>query len=379
MIYLDNNATTKIDPRVLEAMLPYLSDEYANASSNHAFGQSSSDAVKKARINVADLIGCEPGEIIFTSGATEAINIGIKGLMYNNEKKGKHLVTIVTEHPAVLDTCAALESLGYDVTYLPVNKDGVVDLVQVKKSLRPDTVLVSVMFANNETGVIQPIREISKLAHDNGSYFMTDATQAVGKIHIDVNSFGIDILALSAHKFYGPKGSGALYIRSKQPFKVKLTSVIHGGGQERGIRSGTLNVPNIVGLGQAALYAKREMTTNHNNVEQLRDYLQSALLEMEDVRLIGNEKQRMYNICSICFKGADADAVMMGLEDIALSNGSACSSTSIEPSHVLKSMGLSDEESFSTIRFSLGKYNTKMEIDIVIEAIRDMVYELRQL
>ncbi|MBN9483653.1 MAG: IscS subfamily cysteine desulfurase [Bacteroidetes bacterium 43-93] len=379
MIYLDNNATTRIDPRVLDKMMPYLTEEYANASSNHAFGQTSSEAVKKARLQVAELIGCESNEIIFTSGATESINIGIKGLMKSEANNGKHLITVATEHPAVLDTCKHLEAKGYDVTYLPVNEDGLIELDQLKKSLRPDTVLVCVMYANNETGVIQPIKEISKLAHENGSYFMTDATQAAGKIDIDVNAIGIDILAFSGHKIYGPKGSGVLYIRSRQPFKVKLASILHGGGQEKGIRSGTLNVPNIVGLGQAAFLAKHEMAINDYNVRLLRDYLQGALLNIEHSRLIGNDLSRMYNVCSICFKGADADAVMMGLENISLSNGSACSSTSVEPSHVLKAMGLSDEDSFSTIRFSLGKFNTKAEIDIVINAVSSTVQELRLL
>jgi cysteine desulfurase len=377
IIYLDNNATTKIDPRVLEAMMPYLTDDYANAASTHPFGVNAYEAVKNARSQIANLINCEMNEIIFTSGATEAINLAIKGIAANYKNKGKHLITVTTEHPAVLDTCRYLESIGYEVTYLPVQKDGLLDLEDVKQSIRSDTILVSVMLVNNEIGVIQPIKEIAEIAHSREAFFMTDGTQAVGKMPVNVDLLKIDLMSFSGHKFYGPKGIGALYVRSKQPNKVKLNPILHGGGQEKGLRSGTLNVPAIVGFGKAAEIARQEIEADAKRISNLRDYLEKELLKIENTSLNGHPKQRLYNVSNICFKGVDADAMIIGLRNIAVSNGSACTSTSIQPSHVLKAIGLSDEDAFSTLRFSLGRFNTKAETDTVIKKVKDTVKSLR--
>ncbi len=377
IIYLDNNATTKINPRVLSAMMPFLTNEYANAASTHPFGVKAYEAVKNARSQVADLINCEMNEIIFTSGATEAINLAIKGVAENYKNKGKHLVTASTEHPAVLDTCRYLESIGYEVTYLPVQKDGLLDLEKVKQSIRNDTILVSVMFVNNEIGVIQPIKEIAEIAHLRGAFFMTDGTQSVGKIPVNVDLLGIDLMSFSGHKFYGPKGIGALYVRSKQPNKVKLNPILHGGGHERGLRSGTLNAPGIVGLGKAAEIVRQEMEADAKRIGDFRDYLEKELLKIEDTFLNGHPKQRLYNVSNICFKSVDADAMIIGLKNIAASNGSACTSTSIQPSHVLKAIGLSDEDAFSTLRFSLGRFNTKTEIETVIKRVKNAAKSLR--
>lgn len=377
MIYLDNNSTTKIDPRVLEAMMPFLTEVYANASSTHPFGVETNEAVKKARNQVAKLIGSEVNEIIFTSGATEAINIAIKGIAKSNQHRGKHIITVTTEHPAVLETCRYLESEGYDITYLPVQPNGVLDLDLMKKAVRNDTILVSVMAVNNELGVLQPIKEIADIAHSMGAFFMTDGTQAVGKIPIDVDKIGIDLMSFSGHKFYGPKGIGGLFVRGRRPNRIKLFPLLHGGGQEKGARSGTLNVPGIVGLGQAAEIAANEMKSDEKKIGELRNYLEKELLKIENTFLNGAPKNRLYNVSNICFEGADADAIIIDLKGISVSNGSACSSTSVEPSHVLKAIGLSDENSFSSIRFSLGKYNKKDEIITVIKLIKVIVKELR--
>lgn len=379
IIYLDNNATTKLDHRVLEAMMPFLTESYANAASTHPFGVEAHEAVKNARRQVADLIGCEANEIIFTSSATEAINLAIKGIAETYKDKGRHIVTVVTEHPAVLDTCRYLEGKGFEVTYLPVQSDGLLDLDVVRASVREDTILVSVMLVNNEIGVIQPIKEIAEIAHSKGSFFMTDGTQAVGKLPINVNDLGIDLMSFSGHKFYGPKGIGALYVRSKRPNKVKLNPLIHGGGHEKGIRSGTLNIHGIVGLGKAAEIAQQEIEVNAKRIGGLRDYLEKELLKIEHAFLNGHSIKRLYNVSNICFKGADADAVMVGLKGIMVSNGSACSSTKIEPSHVLEALGRSEEEAYSSIRFSLGRFNTRNEIDIVIQETKKVVESLRLL
>jgi cysteine desulfurase len=379
MIYLDNNSTTKIDDRAMEAMLPYFTAYYGNAASNHAFGVEINQAVKKARMQVADLLGCDPNEIIFTSGATEAINLAIKGIAKSYFSKGKHIITVATEHPAVLDTCKSLEDEGFEVTYLGVNSDGLVSLSDLKQSLRTDTILVSVMYGNNETGVIQPIKEISKIVHQAGVFFMTDATQAAGKIPINVSEMGIDLLTLSAHKFYGPKGIGGLYCRSRQPNKVKIPALLHGGGHEKGLRSGTLNVPGIIGFGKASEIALGEMKKNEKNIRELRDYLESEFLSTGLAFLNGSKQNRLYNTSNICFKDADADAIIAGLENIMVSNGSACTSAKIEPSHVLKSMGLLDQEAYSSIRFSLSKFNSMKEIDITIIKISQIVENLRSM
>jgi len=378
-IYLDYNATTPLDPRVLEAMMPYLTNQYANASSNHKAGVEANGAVRVAREQIANLIGSDSSEVVFTSGATEAINTAIKGVMEQYKEKGKHIVTVFTEHPAVLDTCKYLESKGTEVTYLPVDEYGQVDLIEVENAIREDTILVSVMLVNNETGVIQPIKEISDLAHQKGAFFMTDATQAVGKMPVNVKEMGIDIMAFSGHKFYGPKGVGGLYLRSKRPFKVKLDALIHGGGHERGFRSGTLNVPGIVGLGAAAEIAIQEMEKDRNEIGALRDQLEKAFLEMPDTVLNGHPTERLYNVSNICFKGADADAIIAGLENIAVSNGSACSSTKVEPSHVLTAMGLSEQEAYSSLRVSLGRFTNLSQITEAKSRITNQIKSLRGL
>jgi cysteine desulfurase len=385
IIYLDNNATTQVDERVLAAMMPYLTNNFANANSTHQFGMEAHEAVANAREQVAGLIGARTNEIVFTSGATEAINLAIKGLAENYYKKGKHIITVVTEHYAVLDTCKYLETKGFEITYLPVQKDGLIDLDDLKNALRNDTILVSVMLANNETGVLQPTKKIAELAHSMDALFMTDATQAVGKIPVNVDVLGIDLLCMSGHKFYAPKGIGALYVRQKMN-RVKLAALIHGGGHERGLRSGTLNVPGIVALGTACEVAQKEMKQNTKQIKALRDYLEDELLKIEDTFINGNKEQRLYNTVNILFKGADSDAMIMGLSNaendvplIAVSNGSACTSASIEPSHVLTAMGLNETDAFSSIRFSIGKYNSKKEIDNVLNRIKNIIRQLRMM
>lgn len=376
IIYLDNNATTQLDRRVLEAMMPFLTNNYANPASNHEFGVSINQSVRAARAIVAEIIGAETSEVIFTSGATEAINLAIKGISHS-DRKGKHIVTLKTEHPAVLDSCRFMESLGYEVTYLDVQNDGILDLDILKATLRDDTVLVTVMFVNNETGVIQPIKNISELAHSKGAMFMTDATQAIGKIDVKVDELGIDLLTFTAHKIYGPKGVGALFTRGRRPNKVKLSPIIHGGGHERGMRSGTLNVSGIIGLAKSLELASKEIKVSETKIRALRDQLESELLKIENTRVNGNRKERLYNISNICFNGADADAIMAGLKLIMVSNGSACTSTIVEPSHVLKALGMSDEEAYSSIRFSLGKFNTETEIIKTIAEVTRVVEELK--
>jgi cysteine desulfurase len=385
VIYLDNNATTPIDPRVLEAMMPYLTTNFANANSSHAFGVGANEAVKKARRQVADLIGAETHEIIFTSGATEAINLAIKGVAENYSNKGKHIVTVSTEHSAVLDTCRYLETKGLAVTYLSVQKDGLIDLEVFKAALRPDTILVSVMHVNNETGVIQDIKTISELSHQNGSLFMSDATQSVGKIPVDVEELGIDLLCFSGHKIYGPKGVGALFIRQRGN-RVKIPAILHGGGHERGMRSGTLNVPGIVAIGKACELAQQEMKANAKKIGGLRDFLEDELLKIDGNLINGNTQNRLYNTTNVIINGVDSDAVIMGLSNpendspaIALSNGSACTSTSIQPSHVLTSMGLNEIDAFCSLRFSLGKFNNLGEVETLVKFLRRDVDKLRKM
>lgn len=363
-IYLDNNATTKIAPEVLGAMMPYLTDNFANASSTHAFGLGASDAVKKARQQVADLIACETNEIIFTSGATEAINLGIKGVALANFGFKNHIVTSQTEHKAVLDTCKYLESIGFEITYLPVSEDGLIDITNLENALRPQTLLVAIMWVNNETGVIQPIDEIAEMTHNNGSLFFTDATQVVGKIPLNINS--IDMLSFSAHKFHGPKGIGGLYVKKG----IKFESQIHGGGHEFGLRSGTSNVPAIVGLGAACELSQNCIIETKEIVEPLRDYLESELLKISGTILNGSPQKRLYNVSNLSFPNIDANVLIGQLKNIAVSNGSACTASIVQPSHVLKAMGNTDEQAMAAIRFSLCKYNTKDEIDITINEIK---------
>jgi cysteine desulfurase len=376
---MDYHATTPCDPQVLDAMLPYFNHQFGNASSRgHLFGWQAAGAVQIAREELASLIQADPSEIIFTSGATESINLALKGVFEMLSGKGKHIITVSSEHRAVLDTCNHLEKLGAEVSYLPVQADGLVDAGLLKTSIRPDTILIAVMYANNETGVIQPVKAISEIAKDHGILFFTDATQALGKIKVDVVLDGIDLLACSAHKLYGPKGVGVLYIRRKNP-RVRLIAQTDGGGQERGFRSGTLNVPGIVGFGKAAALAELEMEENMDLVGRLRDKLEQALLQIEGSSLNGHLQMRLPTVSNISFaqlKGNRLPGTI--LKDIAVSSGSACSSASPEPSHVLKAMGLNDELAFHAIRFSLGKYNTEEEVDFVIEKLRIALKEGRQ-
>ena len=369
--YLDYNSTTPIDPRVLDVMLPFLKNNFANSSSTHHFGQNINEKVKQAREQITDFINAEYKELIFTSGATEAINIAIKGVAESYSSKGKHIITISTEHKAVLDTCKDLERKGFEVTFLPVNKNGLIDLAVLQKSIRPDTILVSVMYVNNETGVIQPIKEIASITHKKDALFMTDATQALGKIEIDVDDLGIDLLCFSGHKMYAPKGIGALYVR-QQGNKVRLTPQTHGGGHERGLRSGTLNVPGIIALAKACEIAGQEMVQNQKTISELRDSLEIELLKLPSTSLNGDLENRIYNTTNICFKGQDANVLIGRLKNIAVSNGSACTAAIIEPSHVLNAMGLSDDDAFASLRFSLGKFNTIEDIETVIKKIKEL-------
>jgi cysteine desulfurase len=378
-IYLDNNATTPMDPRVLEAMLPYFNQKFGNAASrNHAFGWVAEEAVDYAREQVANIIGASEKEIIFTSGATEADNLAIKGVFEMYQEKGNHIITMVTEHKAVLDTCKHVEKLGGKVTYLSPKSDGLIDLQELEAAMTKETILVSIMYGNNEIGVIQPIKEISAIAHKYGALFMTDATQAVGKIPVDVNADGIDLLAFSAHKIYGPKGVGALYVRRKGP-RVKVTAQMDGGGHERGMRSGTLNVPGIVGFGKACELCMQEMESEAKRLSALRDKLQSALTVLEESYVNGNVEHRLPHVANISFKYVEGEGLMMAMKDLAVSSGSACTSASLEPSYVLKSLGLSDDLAHSSIRFGLGRFTTEEEVDYAIEVTKKSVTHLREL
>ena len=378
-IYLDNNATTPMDPRVLEAMIPYFTQKFGNAASrNHPFGWVAEEAVDYAREQVAKIIGASEKEIIFTSGATEADNLAIKGVFEMYKDKGNHIITTVTEHKAVLDTCKHVEKLGARVTYLPVKEDGLIDLAELEAAMTPETILVSIMYGNNEIGVIQPIKEIAAIAHKHGALFMTDATQAVGKIPVDVNADGIDLLAFTAHKIYGPKGVGALYVRRKGP-RVKVTAQMDGGGHERGMRSGTLNVPGIVGFGKACEICMQEMESEAKRLSGLRDKLQKSLLELEESYANGNQEHRLPHVANISFKYVEGEGLMMAMKDLAVSSGSACTSASLEPSYVLKSLGLSDDLAHSSIRFGLGRFTTEEEVDYAIEVTKKSVLHLREL
>lgn len=378
-IYLDNNATTPMDPRVLDAMLPFFNSKFGNAASrNHAFGWAAEEAVDYAREQVAKLINANEKEIIFTSGATESDNLAIKGVFEMYKEKGNHIITCVTEHKAVLDACKHVEKLGGRVTYLPVKEDGLVDLTALENAMTEQTILVSIMYGNNEIGVIQPIREISAITHKYGALFMTDATQAVGKIPVDVIADGIDLMAFSGHKMYGPKGVGALYVRRKNP-RVKVTAQMDGGGHERGMRSGTLNVPGIVGLGKACELCSLEMESEAKRLSALRDKLENTLLEMEESYLNGNRENRLPHVANISFKYVEGEGLMMAMKDLAVSSGSACTSASLEPSYVLKSLGLSDDLAHSSIRYGLGRFTTEEEVDFAIKQTRDAVNHLREL
>ncbi|KOP38307.1 cysteine desulfurase [Flavobacterium sp. WLB] len=369
-IYLDNNATTRVDERVLKAMLPYFTDFYANSTSQHIAGLSVNEAVENAAWQTADLINADADEIIFTSGATEAINLAIKGLA---DQDRKHIVTVATEHKAVLETCRFMESIGFEVSYLPVNREGILDLNLLSEIITDKTLVFIGMLSNNETGVIQNVSEISTILKSKNVLFLCDATQAVGKIPIDVKALGIDLLTLSAHKFYGPKGVGALYISAKA--KIKLLPQILGGGHQRKLRSGTLNVPGIIGLGKAAEIAVNELETDKNRIKILRNKLEKGLLQFEGSFINGNIQNRIYNTSNICFPGVNSEKLIMALGNISVSNGASCSAVTSEPSHVLKAMGLSDEEALSSIRFSLGRFTTLGEIDIAVERVLSLARE----
>lgn len=379
-IYLDNNATTPMDPRVLEVMLPYFTERFGNAASrNHSFGWVAEEAVDYAREQVAKLIGADPKEIIFTSGATEGDNLAIKGVYEMYASKGNHIITCTTEHKAVLDTCKHLEKLGAQVTYMPVKADGLIDLKELEAAITKQTILIAIMYGNNETGVIQPVREISAIARKNGILFFTDGTQAVGKIPVDVNADGIDLMAFSGHKMYGPKGVGALYVRRKNP-RVKVTSQMDGGGHERGMRSGTLNVPAIAGFGKACELCMNEMAAEAKRLSAMRDRLENALLELEETYVNGSREHRLPHVTNISFKYVEGEGLMMGFnKDIALSSGSACTSASLEPSYVLKALGLGDDLAHSSLRFGLGRFTTDEQIDYTIKAVKNTVTKLREM
>jgi cysteine desulfurase len=378
-IYLDNNATTQLDPRVFEVMTPFFLENYGNAASkSHAFGWKAEEAVDYAREQIATLIGANEKEIIFTSGATESNNLAIKGVYEMYAAKGNHFITVSTEHKAVLDACKHLEKLGAEITYLPVGGDGLIKVEQIAEAIKPNTVLVSVMYGNNELGVIQPIKEIGKLCKDNGVLFHTDATQAVGKIPVDVLADHIDLMSFTAHKMYGPKGVGALYVRRKNP-RVKVTAQMDGGGHERGMRSGTLNVPGIVGFGKACELARLEMDAESKRLSQLRDKLEDALLKLEESYVNGSVEHRLPHTTNISFKYVEGEGLMMGIKDIAVSSGSACTSASLEPSYVLKNLGLDDELAHSSLRFGLSRFTTEEEIDFTINCVGEAVNKLRDM
>ncbi|GAA4384129.1 IscS subfamily cysteine desulfurase [Hymenobacter koreensis] len=378
-IYLDNNATTPMDPRVLEAMLPYFTDHFGNAASrNHPFGWQAEEAVDYAREQIAQLINCDPKEIIFTSGATESDNLAIKGVYEMYAQKGNHIITATTEHKAVLDTCKHLEKVGARVTYLQVNDEGLINLDELEAAMTPQTILVTIMYGNNEIGVLQNIRAISAIAKKHGALFFTDGTQAVGKIPVDVIADGIDLMAFTGHKMYGPKGIGALYVRRKNP-RVKVTAQMDGGGHERGMRSGTLNVPGIVGLGKACELARLEMEADTQRISAMRDRLERELLTLEESYVNGSRENRLPHVTNISFKYVEGEGLMMGVKDLAVSSGSACTSASLEPSYVLKALGLSDDLAHSSLRFGLSRFTTDEQIDYAIGHVKEAVTKLREM
>ena len=379
-IYMDNHATTPMDPRVLEAMLPYFMEKFGNAASrNHPFGWTAEEAVEQAREQIAKLIGATAKEIIFTSGATESDNLAIKGVAEMYREKGNHIITAVTEHKAVLDTCKRLEKNGYRVTYLPVQKDGLVDLEDLKRAIDDKTILVTIMAANNEIGVLQPWREIGKICRERGVLFHTDGVQAVGKVPIDVNKDNIDLMSITAHKIYGPKGVGALYVRRKNP-RVQISAIIDGGGHERGMRSGTLNVPGIVGLGKACAIAKEEMAQEGAHLAGLRDRLRDRIMgRLDEVYINGSMEHRLPGNLNISFAYVEGESLLMGINDVAVSSGSACTSATLEPSYVLKALGTGDDLAHSSIRFGIGRFNTEAEVDYVADRVCETVERLREL
>jgi cysteine desulfurase len=379
-IYFDNHATTQVDPRVLDAMMPYFTNKFGNAASrNHSFGWAGEEAVENSRAQVASLVGATPKEIIFTSGATESDNLMIKGVAEMYREKGNHIITQAIEHKAVLDTCKRLEKDGFEVTYLPVQRDGRVDPEDVRKAITPKTILITIMYANNEIGVINPIAEIGKIAKERGIFFAVDGVQAVGKIPVDVQKDNIDLLAISAHKIYGPKGVGALYVRRRNP-RVQLAAIIDGGGHERGMRSGTLNVPGIVGLGAACEIAQKEMPEEAKRLRALRDKLKASLeAKLDEVFINGSLEHRLPNNLNMSFAYVEGESLLMGINDIAVSSGSACTSATLEPSYVLKALGVGEDLAHTSIRFGLGRFNTEEEVDYVAEKMVQVVTKLREL
>ncbi len=379
-IYMDYHATTPVDPRVLEAMLPYFTEKSGNAASrSHSFGWEAKEAVDKARRQIAELIGATPEEIIFTSGATESDNLAIKGVAEMYAERGNHIITTPTEHKAVLDACKKLEKRGYRVTYLPVEPSGLIDLDRLQAAITEQTILITIMHANNEIGVLQPIREIGRIARQRGVLFHSDATQSVGKVPVNVNADNIDLLSLSGHKMYGPKGIGALYVRRKNP-RVQLTAQMDGGGHERGMRSGTLNVTGIVGLGEACAICQREMPEESARLSRLRDYLKDRIMaELDEVYINGTMDSRLPNNLNLSFAYVEGESLLMGIKDVAVSSGSACTSATLEPSYVLKALGVSEDLAHTSIRFGLGRFNTEEEVDYVAERVIDAVRRLREL
>jgi cysteine desulfurase len=379
-IYFDNHATTQVDPRVVQAMLPYFTEKFGNAASrNHPFGWAGEEAVENARAQVAALIGATPKEIIFTSGATESDNLMIKGVAEMYREKGNHIITQAIEHKAVLDTCKRLEKDGFEVTYLPVGKDGRVNPEDVRKAITPKTILITIMYANNEIGIINPIQEIGNIAKEHGIFFASDGVQAVGKIPVDVQKDNIDLLAISAHKIYGPKGVGALYVRRRNP-RVQLAAIIDGGGHERGMRSGTLNVPGIVGLGAACEIAQKEMAEESVRLRKLRDRLKAGLeAKLDEVFVNGSLEHRLPNNLNMSFAYVEGESLLMGINDIAVSSGSACTSATLEPSYVLKALGVGEDLAHTSIRFGLGRFNTEEEVDYVTDKMVTVVTKLREL
>ena len=379
-IYMDNHATTPMDPRVLEEMLPYFVERFGNAASrNHEFGWVAEQAVEQSRERIAKLIGATSKEIIFTSGATESNNLAIKGVAEMYKEKGNHIITQVTEHKAVLDTCKRLEKYGYRVTYLPVQKNGQIDLEDLKRAMDDKTILVTIMTANNEIGVLQPIEAIGKLCHERGVLFHTDAVQAIGKVPFNVIEKNVDLASITAHKLYGPKGVGALYVRRKNP-RVQLVAQIDGGGHERGMRSGTLNVPGIVGLGAACNIAFNEMAEESKRLSAMRDNLKDQIFaELDEVYINGSTEERLPGNMNISFAYVEGESLLMGINDIAVSSGSACTSATLEPSYVLKALGAGDDLAHSSIRFGIGRFNTQAEIDYVARRVIDTVKRLREL
>lgn len=379
-IYLDNNATTKVDPRVVDAMLPYFSDVFGNAASrNHSFGWGAEEAVDKAREQVAQLIGADPKEIVFTSGATESDNLALKGIAEMYAEKGDHIITAVTEHKAILDACKHLEKQGKRVTYLDVDREGLINLDELRDAITDKTILVSIMMGNNEIGTIQPLKAISEICREKSVFFHTDATQGVGKVPVDVNELGIDLMSFTAHKMYGPKGVGALYVRRKNP-RVRLAAQMDGGGHERSFRSGTLNVPGIVGFGKAAELCRLEMDRDIAHTTRLRERLRQGIMDaIDETYLNGSATERLPNNMNISFNYVEGESLLMGLSEVALSSGSACTSASLEPSYVLKALGVGDELAHSSLRFGLSRFTTDEEVDYVINKVIKVVDHLRSM